>query len=97
APSWITEPQDISVLFQHPAAIHCQATGFPKPKITWMKLRSEDSNDFVQVEEILGMRVSANGTLLIRSTEPSHEGSYSCQAANGVGSVLKKNIFVNIN
>ncbi|XP_039276469.1 Down syndrome cell adhesion molecule-like protein Dscam2 [Nilaparvata lugens] len=97
APSWITEPQDMSVLFQHPAAIHCQATGFPKPRITWMKLRSEDSNDFVQVEEILGMRVSANGTLLIRSTEPSHEGSYSCQAANGVGSVLKKNIFVNIN
>ena len=39
APTWLIEPQDVSVLFQHPVSLHCQATGFPSPTITWMKAK----------------------------------------------------------
>jgi hypothetical protein len=39
APTWLIEPQDVSVLFQHPVSLHCQASGFPTPTITWMKAK----------------------------------------------------------
>lgn len=31
------EPQDVEVLHQQPAAVHCRASGFPEPTVTWMK------------------------------------------------------------
>lgn len=40
-PFWITEPRDVSVLAGQPAAVHCQADGYPSPNVTW--LRNSDS------------------------------------------------------
>lgn len=36
-PRWLVEPQDVEVLHQEAAAVHCRASGYPEPAITWMK------------------------------------------------------------
>ncbi|XP_039278210.1 Down syndrome cell adhesion molecule-like protein Dscam2 isoform X4 [Nilaparvata lugens] len=97
APTWAIEPQDVSVLYQQPAVIRCQANGFPPPLITWMKTSGEDPSDFMQIETTPGLSVFSNGTIYIRSTDSTHEGQYSCHANNGIGNVLKKTIFLRVN
>nr|CAD7393492.1 unnamed protein product [Timema cristinae] len=41
--------------------------------------------------------ISDNGSVLIRAVEPNHEGHYTCQANNGIGSALSKVIFLRVN
>ncbi|KAK3933321.1 Down syndrome cell adhesion molecule-like protein Dscam2, partial [Frankliniella fusca] len=36
-PRWLVEPQDVEVLHQEAAAVHCRASGFPEPTVTWLK------------------------------------------------------------
>ncbi|XP_052126797.1 cell adhesion molecule Dscam2-like isoform X3 [Frankliniella occidentalis] len=36
-PRWLVEPQDVEVLHQESAAVHCRASGFPEPTVTWLK------------------------------------------------------------
>ncbi|XP_075216136.1 cell adhesion molecule Dscam2-like [Lycorma delicatula] len=97
APTWIMEPQDTSVLFQHPVSIFCQAAGFPVPRVTWMRSRGDESSEFIPIEAVEGLKVSNNGSLHVRAADPSHEGLYSCHASNDVGTVLKKNIYIRVN
>ncbi|PSN41375.1 Down syndrome cell adhesion molecule-like protein 1 [Blattella germanica] len=97
APSWLIEPQDISVLFQHPVSLHCQANGFPTPAITWMKAKGDQPGDYISLESGPRLIISGNGSVLIRAVDPSHEGHYTCQASNGIGSGLSKVIFLRVN
>jgi len=41
--------------------------------------------------------ISGNGSVLIRAVDPSHEGHYTCQASNGIGSGLSKVVFLRVN
>ncbi|XP_067002094.2 cell adhesion molecule Dscam1 [Anabrus simplex] len=97
APSWMIEPQDISVLYQHSVALHCQASGFPMPSITWMKAKGGQPGDYMTLESGPRLIISGNGSVLIRAADPTHEGHYTCQATNGIGSGLSKVIFLRVN
>ncbi|XP_054278015.1 cell adhesion molecule Dscam2-like [Macrosteles quadrilineatus] len=97
APTWLMEPHDISVLYQQQAALHCQAHGYPQPRITWMKARLDQPSDFVPLETDSRMFPAGNGSLLIRAADPLHEGHYSCEASNGIGNILRKVIFLRVN
>ncbi|XP_069681715.1 cell adhesion molecule Dscam1-like isoform X3 [Periplaneta americana] len=97
APTWLIEPQDISVLFQHPVSLHCQANGFPTPAITWMKAKGDQPGEYSSLESGPRLVISGNGSVLIRAVDPSHEGHYTCQASNGIGSGLSKVIFLRVN
>lgn len=37
APTWTVEPKDISVLVNNAVFLHCKASGFPPPRVSWMK------------------------------------------------------------
>lgn len=41
--------------------------------------------------------ISGNGSVFIRAVDPSHEGHYTCQASNGIGSGLSKVVFLRVN
>lgn len=41
--------------------------------------------------------VSNNGSVIIRAADPSHEGHYTCQASNGIGSGLSKVVYLRVN
>ena len=46
APSWVLEPQDITVIRGHSALINCLAKGNPKPIIEWKKKVGKCNHNF---------------------------------------------------
>ncbi|CAG9763061.1 unnamed protein product [Ceutorhynchus assimilis] len=61
----------------------CQATGYPKPRITWHK-----NNEWLGTE---------GETLTIQNLRPKHAGSYRCLADNDVGHPAHEHYEVYIN
>ncbi|TWW61140.1 Hemicentin-1 [Takifugu flavidus] len=66
-----------SVLGQ-PASLECVADGQPQPDVAWLKERRP-------VVEGAHIRIFANGTLAITSTQRSDAGLYTCAAKNLAG------------
>lgn len=98
-PQWTYEPQDISTLLGNPLYVHCRATGFPPPQITWLKGRARTSSDYQPLTDILDGRLTilSNGTLYTASAAPQHEAYYLCKANNNIGSGLSKIVYVSVN
>ena len=59
--------------------IHCRASGFPPPQISWQK----DYQDIPR--NSLAMRVLSDGSLVINSTRVGDTGQYACLANNVAG------------
>jgi hypothetical protein len=57
----------------------------------------EQPGDYMTLESGPRLVISGNGSVLIRAVDPSHEGHYTCQASNGIGSGLSKVIFLRVN
>lgn len=57
----------------------------------------EQPGDYITLESGPRLVISSNGSVLIRTVDPSHEGHYTCQASNGIGSGLSKVIFLRVN
>ncbi|KAM6141183.1 matrix-remodeling-associated protein 5 [Erethizon dorsatum] len=80
-PQIITKsPQTLSVTAESDATFPCEATGKPKPFITWTKVSTGalmTPNTRVQRFEVL-----KNGTLLIRRAQVQDRGQYLCTASN---------------
>jgi len=72
APSLITTPADQTVLESATATFHCNASGNPAPKITWIKD---------------GETVGQGDTLMFE-TNRNHSGKYWCSAENGLNSTV---------
>ncbi|XP_033616139.1 matrix-remodeling-associated protein 5 [Fukomys damarensis] len=73
-------PQTASVTAETDATFPCEATGKPKPFITWTKVSTGallTPNTRVQRFEVL-----QNGTLLIRRVQVQDRGQYLCTASN---------------
>ena len=61
------------------AHFECEADGFPKPEIRWVKLNSRLPSRRASVQP--------NGTLSIRHANKDDAGTYACVAANVFGVV----------
>jgi Down syndrome cell adhesion protein len=98
-PQWMFEPQNVSSLLGNALYVHCKATGFPPPQITWLRGHARTSNDFQLLTEMMDGRLTIlpNGTLWTTSAGPQHEGHYLCRANNSIGSGLSKVIYVSVN
>ena len=98
-PQWTFEPQDVSTLLGNALYVHCKATGFPPPQITWLRGRARTTNDFQLLTDLLDGRLTIfpNGTLYTASAGPQHEGHYLCKANNNIGTGLSKIVYVSVN
>ncbi|XP_063224750.1 cell adhesion molecule Dscam2-like [Bacillus rossius redtenbacheri] len=96
-PAWVAEPRDVSALFQQPASLHCQASGYPEPAISWMKARGDENGDYAPLEAGPDLVIHGNGTVFVPAIDSSHEGHYRCRADNGIGSPLAKTLFLRVN
>lgn len=55
-------------------------------------------NDYQPIPNVPGhVALLANGSLLLETVGPQDEGHYLCRASNGIGSVLNKMIYVEVN
>ncbi|XP_042228251.1 LOW QUALITY PROTEIN: Down syndrome cell adhesion molecule-like protein Dscam2 [Homarus americanus] len=101
-PRWVVEPHDVSVIRGKDAILTCHATGFPEPTVTWRKTRpGPGKRVYSGVGMNVGMGVGmglgvgvpisrtwSNGTLMVGAATEEAEGSYLCEANNGVGAGL---------
>ncbi|XP_066587504.1 cell adhesion molecule Dscam1 isoform X2 [Prorops nasuta] len=96
-PQWVYEPQDLAILLGSPLNVHCEAKGFPPPRITWLRA-GRASNDYQPLIDSLDRRLTIlpNGSLWTASAGPQDEGHYLCQASNGIGTDLNKVIHVSV-
>lgn len=97
-PQWIFEPQDVATLLGNPLNVHCEAKGFPPPRVTWLRARERTSNDYQPLIDGTDGRLTIlpNGSLWTASAGPQDEGHYLCRANNGIGSGLSKVIYVSV-
>uniref|UniRef100_A0A1A9WXF2 Down syndrome cell adhesion molecule n=1 Tax=Glossina brevipalpis TaxID=37001 RepID=A0A1A9WXF2_9MUSC len=93
-PRWIIKPIDQDAILGNAVSIRCQADGFPVPTVQW-KQSIGDSGDYRELSYNIGIGNSqsviethSNGTLSIPKVAREHEGSYLCQANNGIGAGL---------
>ncbi|KAL0588188.1 LOW QUALITY PROTEIN: Matrix-remodeling-associated protein 5 [Plecturocebus cupreus] len=73
-------PQTVSATAEADAVFPCEATGKPKPFITWTKVSTGalmTPNTRIQRFEVLN-----NGTLVIRKVQVQDRGQYMCTASN---------------
>lgn len=56
-----------------------------------------NENDYAALETGPLLTVSNNGSILIGAADHIHEGHYTCQANNGIGTGLSKVIFLRVN
>jgi hypothetical protein len=57
----------------------------------------EAPTDFIPLDSDSRLVISANGSVIIRSADPLHEGFYSCNAENSIGKVLSKVVTLKVN
>ncbi|XP_072028791.1 uncharacterized protein [Amphiura filiformis] len=78
----IPSPEDVSVYEGDTARFKCQATGTPRPRISWQK----DGSVLDLTMEIIASRFALlpSGALEIRNIRSIDGGSYRCQATNDV-------------
>ena len=69
-PSLMTTPADQTVLESELATFHCNATGNPTPRITWIKD---------------GKTMGKGNTMSFKANR-THSGKYWCSAENGLNS-----------
>ncbi|XP_044742030.1 Down syndrome cell adhesion molecule-like protein Dscam2 [Chrysoperla carnea] len=106
-PTWTVEPHDQTTLLGHSIIIHCNASGYPVPNITWLRSTTTTSpssnssklpSDFhIGIEETDRVQIFGNGSLYINHVITEDQGYYLCRASNDIGSGLSKIIYLDIN
>ena len=73
----IKSPQPSSVIEGSTLYLDCVATGFPRPRVTWVRIRDG---------QVLQNRTNDEATSLVRNFTKCDEGEYRCTAKNRLGS-----------
>ncbi|KAF8793261.1 Titin like protein [Argiope bruennichi] len=92
-PQWIKEPMNTISQEGENVIIDCEASGVPPPAIKWI---SSSTKEQVSKDASSAVRISEAGSLIINRVEASMHGSYACEADNGFGEPLRKEILISV-
>lgn len=90
-PQWIIEPSNLQIRAGKSAILDCKAEGSPKVKILW-KRKTESHQNSHSVHLGDNFHIYENGSLFISNAHKSKSGIYTCEASNGVGTLLQKSV-----
>ncbi|XP_048761303.2 protein sidekick-2-like isoform X2 [Ostrea edulis] len=82
-PEIINKPVNLTITEGSNARLPCEATGAPKPTVSWKRIVSNSPVDIVSGGRI---QILDNGQLLITTTVSTDSGQYVCNASNSRGS-----------
>jgi hypothetical protein len=81
---FVQEPTDVSVSIGDKLSIPCKAAGYPQPVVTWSSIGSK-------AVTVL------DGDLVFENVDMSVRGRYRCEASNGAGDPVSKEIEIRVN
>ncbi|XP_022236193.1 Down syndrome cell adhesion molecule-like protein Dscam2 isoform X2 [Limulus polyphemus] len=84
-PKWKQQPKDMESSIGETVRFHCSAWGYPIPSIIWKRQKGEKYVDVSKTSE-------SNGTLTIQDIRKHNAGFYICEANNGIGDSLSKQV-----
>ncbi|XP_032897024.1 protein sidekick-1 isoform X2 [Amblyraja radiata] len=84
APFFIRAPSDTAVTDGAVAVLHCEASGAPKPGITWAKGDKVLASGSVQIPRFV---LQESGGLLIKPAHVEDAATFTCFATNSMGAV----------
>ncbi|XP_071538392.1 cell adhesion molecule Dscam1-like [Panulirus ornatus] len=97
APSWLEEPEDVSVVVGSDLVLPCTAHGSPPPTITWRRAEGAVPRHYLPLASLgANVRVEKNSSLTVRAIRREQGGEFLCSASNGVGSDLSKSVTVTV-
>ena len=85
APTIDVLPAEVVVDIYDNVTIHCVASGFPKPKIVWLR-NGETFND-TDIVHFVVSDIRVRSTLFWRRIRSTETGVYTCNAVNSAGGV----------
>lgn len=95
-PEIVEDPVNQSAVAGSNVTLNCNASGRPKPTITWIKdndLYAVQSNSRAQVIPVLDDK-SSHSQLLITGVKSGDYGKYQCVAKNSAGEKTSKEAFL---
>ncbi|XP_022215405.2 Down syndrome cell adhesion molecule-like protein Dscam2 isoform X3 [Drosophila obscura] len=96
-PKWILEPKDSSAQAGADVLLHCQASGYPKPTITWKKAIGPTPGEYKDFLYEPTVQLFPNGTIYFKKISKESQGHFLCEAKNNIGSGVSKVIFLKVN
>ena len=66
--------------------LNCTADGVPEPKVTWTKVNNGSDSDILFTGELFELL-----------SNRSNEGTYRCNASNGIGNDVNRTVSVVVN
>ena len=88
SPVFLQKPRNVTENLYQTVYFRCQATGFPKPTIKWVKYDNSSGNQETVIKANGRFVIGMNGYLFILGVECSDSGRYACIAQNTNGRII---------
>ena len=88
SPVFLQKPRNVTENLYQTVYFRCQATGFPKPTIKWVKYDNSSGNQETVIKTNGRFVIGMNGYLFILGVECSDSGRYACIAQNTNGRII---------
>ena len=88
SPVFLQKPRNVTENLYQTVYFRCQAIGFPKPTIKWVKYNNSSGNQETVIKTSGRFVIGMNGYLFILGVECSDSGRYACIAQNTNGRII---------
>ena len=86
-PTFTVQPAMADKYPQESVVFKCNATGFPKPQVTWFH-----NGEKVQASNVGRIQINSKNELIFTSLQSGDKGTVQCAATNDAGEAISKAI-----
>ncbi|CAL1281289.1 unnamed protein product [Larinioides sclopetarius] len=94
SPKWLVEPKDVITVIGETVNVKCNASGSPKPRISWIKYSGKSLTSITYLNSSYSSTKATN--LVLPRISYDDAGTYACIADNGIQPKIKANFSITI-